>query len=330
MATVDIFNSDYFGIVQMTAAIAQQPYVPTMLADLGLFDEDGIDTLTAVIEFSKGQLSVIPVTPRNAPPASIPHDKRSAIPILVPHIPVSDGLLADAVQGRRGWSGGETARDTIEAARDRLLLKMRRSLDYTIEAHRLSALNGQFYNADGTTTDLFAYFGVAPTVIPMNLDVATTKVRQKSLTILTAIEDALEGTAYTDAIALCGKNFWSDFIEHAAVKDTFARAQDGAALRSDARAPLAFGGLLWTRYRGNSQVKINDDEALVVPRGVPDLLMTRFAPANYVETVNTRGLPYYAKSEPMPLGKGLTMEAQSNPLNIVTRPNAIIRLRRTN
>jgi len=45
-----------------------------------------------------------------------------------------------------------------------------------------------------------------------------------------------------------------------------------------------------------------------------------------VETVNTMGLPLYAKSEPLPLGKGYRLEAQSNPLNLVTRPAAMIKL----
>jgi hypothetical protein len=58
----------------------------------------------------------------------------------------------------------------------------------------------------------------------------------------------------------------------------------------------------------------------------PELLITRFAPADYIETVNTLGLPYYAKQEIMPFGKGVALEAQSNPIHLPTRPAAIVRL----
>ncbi|MCB1718608.1 MAG: major capsid protein, partial [Candidatus Competibacteraceae bacterium] len=71
---------------------------------------------------------------------------------------------------------------------------------------------------------------------------------------------------------------------------------------------------------------IADDEAYVVPRNVPGLFITRFAPADYMETVNTMGLPIYSKSEPMKMNRGIEMEAQSNPIHLCTRPNAVIKL----
>lgn len=71
---------------------------------------------------------------------------------------------------------------------------------------------------------------------------------------------------------------------------------------------------------------MNDDEALLVPEGVPDLYISAFAPADYMETVNTQGIPYYSKLETLPFGKGVAGEAQSNPLHLCTRPRAQIRL----
>ena len=68
------------------------------------------------------------------------------------------------------------------------------------------------------------------------------------------------------------------------------------------------------------------NEAIVVPDGVPGLVITRFAPADYNETVNTIGLPYYARSEPKKMNKGWDLEAQSNPINICTRPASLIRV----
>lgn len=74
------------------------------------------------------------------------------------------------------------------------------------------------------------------------------------------------------------------------------------------------------------EVKIPDNEAYAVPQGVTDLFISRFAPANYWETVNTIGVPYYAKIEPLEMNKGVNIEAQSNPLNLCTRPAAVIKL----
>ena len=56
------------------------------------------------------------------------------------------------------------------------------------------------------------------------------------------------------------------------------------------------------------------------------MFTTYYAPADYTETVNTNGLPYYARQMLMDYNKGVEMEFQSNPLCINTRPNAVIKL----
>jgi hypothetical protein len=48
-----------------------------------------------------------------------------------------------------------------------------------------------------------------------------------------------------------------------------------------------------------------------------------------METVNTIGLPYYAKQEELRMGKGIDLESQSNPISICTRPRAVIKLTAT-
>jgi hypothetical protein len=99
-------------------------------------------------------------------------------------------------------------------------------------------------------------------------------------------------------------------------------------LRNDPRSGFYFGGVYWEEYRGSvgGVDFIASGEAYLVPEGVPDMFVTHYAPADYMETVNTIGLPYYAKQEMMRLNKGVEIEAQSNPLCLNTRPRAVIKL----
>ncbi|MEP3300783.1 MAG: major capsid protein, partial [Roseibium sp.] len=64
----------------------------------------------------------------------------------------------------------------------------------------------------------------------------------------------------------------------------------------------------------------------VTPYGVPGLFITRFAPADYIETVNTPGLPRYMKQIVKTNGKGVDIELQSNPISLCTQPGALRRL----
>ena len=65
------------------------------------------------------------------------------------------------------------------------------------------------------------------------------------------------------------------------------------------------------------------NEVRFVPK-VPEMYLTRFAPADYIETVNTIGLPRYAKQWPRLNGKGIDMEVQMNAMSWCTRPEALL------
>jgi hypothetical protein len=49
-----------------------------------------------------------------------------------------------------------------------------------------------------------------------------------------------------------------------------------------------------------------------------------YAPADYIETVNTMGLPRYVKQYPMPNDKGIHIDTQMNVLSFCTRPLALL------
>lgn len=325
MASIDIFKNEAFSLTALTAAINAVPFKPGRLGESGLFQEDGITTTSAFVESYEGVLSLVPVVPRNSPAAPVQLGQRKALSFAVPHIPHADKLLADEVLGVRAF-GTENELETIQNVVNRKLTAMRSNLEYTLEAHRVACLKGNYIDAGGVEQSLFTAFGVAQQTVDMGLDDSATPVRSKCLDVLECSEDALGGLGFTGVRVFCGKTFWRNLIEHKAVKETFLNTQMAASLRGDARMEMEFGGLVFERYRGAGTVAIGDNEAYAVPTEVSGLFITRFAPANYVETVNTLGLPIYAKQELMDMGKGVDMEAQSNPLNLCTRPRAIIKL----
>jgi hypothetical protein len=327
MLTMDPFSGDNFSLTELTAAINAQAYKPQQLAALGIFEESGIATTSAIIESDGDSISLVPIVPRNAPGQVVNADKRDARSFLVPHIPQRATIMADEVQGVREF--GMLSAQTVNSVRDRRLAKMRNQIDYTIEAHRLAAVKGDYYNANGVATSLFTEFGVTQQEQGMDLNVSTTNVRGKLEDVLEMVENALGGIAFTAPTVICGKTFFQTLIDHPKVKEAVINWNAAVALRNDPRLPLEFGGMQFARYRGTSDVALDVNQAFVIPMGVQGLFLTHFAPANYIETVNTLGLPYYSKAEELDLQKGIMIEAQSNPLNICARPRAIVKLTTT-
>lgn len=322
-----IFDSDIFTLSSLTAAINEVQYVPSQIGEAGLFEADGISTTSLVIEKDGDTLGLVESKPRGAPGTVVGADKRTGVSFQAAHLPTTATILADEVQNVREF-GSEDSEQAVQAVVNRRLSKMAKRIDMTHEYHRLGAIMGKVLDSDGTTViyDLFQAFGMTQKTVEMKLDTSTTDVQGICLDIHEAVEDALGGLSYTGITVRCGKSFWRKLIGHKAVKDAYQRAQEGARLRADPRDSFMFGGIMWERYRGGGSIKIADTEAHASPEGVLDLFISRFAPADYNDTVNTLGLPFYSSAEPLRHNKGVELEAQSNPAHLCTRPKTNIKL----
>lgn len=329
MAEIAIFEDDAFSVSSLTAAINDQEYLPGRISSLGLFREEGISTLTVQIEKDGDTLALVPAGERGTSGLVVGATKRTLIPFNTVHLPERFTIKADEIQGIRAF-GTRTELQAVQDVVNKRLAKARRQLDATHEFQRMGALNGQVLDADGKTVllDIYKSFGVNRQKLQMGLNSPDTELRVKCGEALDMQEEALGSVTSSGSRGLCGKNFWNKLIAHKSVKDTYLNTMQAAALRGDARESFEFGGIVWERYRGKvaGVSFVHDDKALLIPEGVPDLYISCFAPADYMETVNTQGIPYYSKIEPMQFGKGVAGEAQSNPLHLCTRPRAQILL----
>jgi hypothetical protein len=329
MAHLDIFNDDAFSVASLTAAINQQDYQPGRIGALGLFQEEGVTTTTVTIEYNKGKISLVPVGERGKPVKPSERDARNLRSFVVPHLKTGDSLLADSIQNLRAF-GSESELEAVQNVVNQRNAKFGRDLEATLEFHRIGAIKGLILDADGTSIiyDLYDEFGITQEEVSLVLGTATTNVRAKVMEAKRKCEDALGATMMTGYRAFCGASFFDDFVGHAKVEKAWERFNEGEMLRNDVRGGFKFADVIWEEYRGKvgTQAFIDTNVAYLVPEGVADLFITRNAPADYMETVNTLGLPLYAKQEPLPMNRGIQMEAQKNPLNLCTQPAAIIKI----
>ncbi|XZG69244.1 major capsid protein [Chitinibacteraceae bacterium HSL-7] len=333
--TMDVFNDDAFGVAELTAAINTVPEgqsVGSSVVD-GLFEEEGIATTQVSIERENDTLSLVPAAERGGPGDVTKLDRRDLIPFNTIHLPTQWGVDADEVLGVRAF-GQSTELETLQDRVNAKLAKARRRLEATIRYHRIGALSGLIKDANGTAdlVDLFARFGLTRQEQALDLAniSADAPLKGKLRGAIHMSEDAIGGELVSGYLALCGRGFYGSLIDNKVVRTAFDRWQDGAFLREGQRAGFMYGDIQWQEFYGKVGTVefIPSDEALLIPLGVPELLITRFAPADYVETVGTNGLPFYAKQELRKFGKGIDGEAQSNVISLCTRPRAIIRLKR--
>lgn len=331
--TLDIFNNDAFGLASLTARFNGESamYVPGQVGKLRLFEEDGVNTITIMIEERDGSLSLIEPSKRGGPGETVGTNRDKLRSFVIPHLQRDDAVMADEVQGRRAF-GTASDVETVLGLVDRKVNRHLRDLDATLEYHRVGAIKGIVLSKSGAVLhNLYTEFGITePDAVNFDLDNANTNVRLKCEQLTRVIEDELD-TPYTGIHSFVGDTFWDKVTEHKSVREVWLAAQKAAELLGKKADTIQIGGITFERYRTGKKATqaqgaafIGTNEARFVPTGVPELFITRFAPADYEETVNTDGLPRYVKQIPMLNGKGRSIEVQSNPISLCTRP-AVLR-----
>lgn len=330
MATFDIFNNDAFSVTELSQTIVDIPRVQTRLGDSGLFTETGIRGTSMFIERRGSFLTLVPTAPRGGVGEPVQLGPRSLIPLSAVHLPQTGSVMADEVQGIRAFGSETEVMAVQDLVRDKLV-KMKEQLDLTIEHHRIGAIKGLILDADGTTPimDVYATFGMSQQTQFMNLGSATSKIKQLTIAIKRKVKAALGGRSFKTVRVLCSQQFFDDYVGHAMVERAYDTYQGNAFLRTDqSGADFEFAGVIFEEYAGGIGTHdfIPAGLAFAYPEGVANLFQTAYAPADYMETVNTKGLPYYAKQELLGLNKGVRLESQSNPLTFCSLPEAVIKI----
>lgn len=333
MPSLTIFNNDAFKCAELTNAINVIPNKYGRVQELGVFTEKGVKTTSVVIDINNGVLSILPPGQRGGPASVGKSGKKKSISFQIPCFPHEDVVLPDEVQDIRPF--GESS-DELTTVMDVVLEKlaaMRDKHDITLEYMRMGALQGQIKDDEGNVLlDLFEVFKITQKVVNFTLGTATTDVQKACREVTRYIKKNLKGETMTHVHCLCSSTFFDKLIAHPAVKEAYNAYQAASPYREDMSRGFKFQDILFEEYEASASTKdgtelrfIPDGDARFFPMGTRNTFQTYFAPADFEETVNTIGVPVYAKQEPGKMGRSRDLHTQSNPLPICGRPEVLVR-----
>lgn len=339
----DVFSPDAFSMVELSDAIIMVPNQWGRIGQLGLFGAGkGVPTLSVEIEIANRVLNILPTGTRGLPGTLGQSGKRAVELFKIPYIPHQDRVAAAEVIGVRAF-GKATQLQTVEEAVNEKLFNLRMKHALTLEWHRAGALRGTILDADGSTVllNLFTRFGVTEKVVAFDLANADADISGKCHEVTAHIEDNLMGDVMTGVRALCSPEFWKAFIKHPKVVDAykFYEANQNAGkniLRNDLSKGFSHMDIVWEEYRGQATNLLADgtsatrrfiaaNDVRFFPEGTTQSFETYWAPADYLETVNTIGRELYVKPIPELDNRGVTLDSQSSPLPICKRPSVLVR-----
>jgi len=325
-------SGNFFTSVEMTDAVNKLPLAPMRFASM--FEEKGVRTTSVSLELKVSRITLIADTPRGAPPEYVGQGKREIKTLSTAHLAQADVLAPEDIQDVRAF--GTTELTTAASVVNDKMAILKRNVDMTREMHRLGAVKGIVLDADGKTEllNLFDVFGVKQKKLTITFPAAAPDAENPILAaILNAkrqAQAAMGGNPYSHFEAIIGSNFYDKLTGHALVRKYFEDwlARKAGFGENDYRSRgFVYGDV--TFYEASDviggQTLVEPDKGHLYPVG-PGIWKAYNAPADWMETANTIGLPFYARMEERRMGRGFDIEVQANPLTLCIYPEALIEL----
>jgi len=328
-----------FSMASLSAAIEILPNNYGRINQLGIFSDVGITTRTAIIDEKNGVLNILQTMPVGAPGQQNKVGKRTARSFIVPHIPLDDVIRPEEYAGIRAF-GQPVGLETLVAVMNNHLQTAKDKYSLTIEYLKMGALKGIIADADASTIyNLYTEYGISAKTVNFALTTAATNVAAKCREVLRHIEDNLKGEVKSGVRALVDQDFFDALIGHAEVEKFWlnhSAALNLAGSGVDPRQGFNFGGITWEEYRGtgtdadgNTRKFIAANEGHCFPVGTMNTFKVLNAPGNFLETVNTPGIPLYVKQAIEKMGRWIDLHIEANPLPLCLRPAVLVKVTKT-
>lgn len=330
-----------FEIVDYTEELAIVPNSPTLLNDIGLFSEVSLQTKTVTFEETDRSIALLVDRPWGSKPLANKDEVRRIRSYPVAHFPIVDEVLPADINGVRAY-GKQDALATEAEVMARKIARIQDGITAVKEAARWSTLTtGNIYTPGGSMVagNFFTDFGITQTSVDFLLGTAGTDVVAKVEAIIAAMQDNNKtGQRVSEIVGYCSPEFFAKLIAHAKVQTayTYYTATAGQeVLRNRAgnntgslNREFFFGGIRFIEVRqllANGSRPIPANEAVFLPVGLNESFVTYYAPAERFGLVNTLAEKAYLWTFKSPKGTNIDIEAETNFINVLRRPQLVIK-----
>ncbi len=329
------YGENMFDLVSMTTGINLIPNSYGRLREMKLFVPKPVTSKIIMIEEKKGVLHLLDINPEGAPPPKGKRNKRKGRLFHIPNIPHDDMVQASEFANVRKFGTDNETSTEAEVFAERCL-EMRLLHAITLEYLKWGALKGEVLDGDGDVFyNFYDEFEVDKKEIDFALDKPETDVALKCREVKRHIERNLMGEVTNGKIhCFCDEKFFDAFIAHPNVEKFYlnhAQALNLVGKSGDSRKGFVFEGITFEEHSGQVpnakgvvREFIEEGHAHFFPLGTRDTFKTFFAPADFLESVNTKGKELYAKQAEEKFGRWIDLHTQSNPLPMCRRPALLV------
>lgn len=279
-------------------------------------------------------------------------EKRESTMARIPHFPLDDAITANDIDGKYTFESFADLQnrqlETVANIYSKKSQRLRKAHAKTLELARFySLITGKSYAPNGTVSyDWYDEWGVTRKATKFDFSNSTNVPNTYFEDQISFIqENLLTGQTVDGFVCLCGKNYFNGLIANPYIREgalNIHNPQNNTMIMGrlvanrynlDARyRSFDFAGITFIqaidRYVDptGAEIKIGDDDAILIPTGVEGMFRTHYAPANRLDCVNqTASELYMFQFTDEKLGR-IELMSESNFLNVITEPQVILKL----
>lgn len=348
-------NGNINQVIDYSVSLQNIPNQWGLYNALGIFQDEPMTQPKIGIPIWDATLSVAVDKNWDERNPTLKRNTRRLLNVDIPHFPADDSIVPNDVRGIisfADWTKGDAITlETVQRLRGEKQARAKQTLDTTLEVARAQLIrdgsvyapSGTLKQSYGTTINFYNEFGITQTTISTPLAASAVDPSTYWEQLISTIQDnVLTGSAIGDIVVVCSPTYFTALITNDFYVDNAKQNQVIGSARLEKRLTangfnldaryrsIEINGITFIEYRGTSPTGtayIPAGEARAFPLGVVDMFKTYYAPASRFETNNKVAQKYYAW-EWVEFGKNqeITFQNESNFLNAVLRPQAIIRL----
>lgn len=337
-----------FELQDYTEELLMIPNQWGLINELGIFRNESVTQHSVIVESSEGTLGLIKDRVRGERNTVNRNRTRTTRAFPIPHFPEDDAITPEDIQGKRAYGSADAA-ETLDNVRLRKIEDIRNKHAATLEyARALAITTGDIYAPNGTVAaNYYTDFGVTRKEVDLVLGTGTTDVKSLISEAVNFSQDNIKtGDLISGYTVLCDTKMFDKLTGHNTVQESYkfyTSIQEPLreGLRSGWYRRFEYNNVEFIEYRGSypngdgtssSFIPVGggNGEGFLIPRGTRDTFITYFSPAHKEALVNTLGEEAYLFEYIRPRGDGRDIESESNFLNLVRRPQAIVRLYSSN
>lgn len=339
---LNIFDGDAFSTVELTDNVVEKiDFKPDLLGSLNLFENIYSRSRNIAVVKTERGMTMVPTSELGAPPAELVPEGADVRPFKTTRLAKGSTIHAYELEGIVALPFSDQVKEVQKEVADREA-RIRDDMELTHEHMRLGAVLGKVMDADGTTVikDWYAEWGISqPAEIDFDLDAASPaagSLREKFRNLKRTMAKLSKGAwnSRTKVYGLVGDAFFDAVVAHPDYVATRTGNERSKELEDiEGYSTLEYEGVRLINYRGTddgSSLTIGTDKAHFFPVGARGVFQVGWAPAEFFPYINQRGRPIVSMIiKDLARDAWRRVEQYSYPLFICTRPEMLLRGRRT-